>query len=246
MSNYKLTFSYDGSRYHGWQSQHNITNTIQHKMESILTSILHEEISLQASGRTDAGVHAYRQVANFHCAPIADPDSTLSRLRHQLPGDIGAVALEEVPENFHARLSCTGKTYRYFLWNSEEPCVFERKYRTILTEPLDVDTMRSASTLFLGTHDFSAYTSSRNKKHSNVRTIRRIDIKQNSAEVMLEYSADGFLYNMVRILTGSLIEVGLGEKTAEDLSRALESKVRKDAGFTAPAQGLFLWDVEYN
>ena len=245
MANYKLTFCYDGTRYRGWQNQNNVTNTIQHKMEMVLSDILHEPTSLQASGRTDAGVHAHMQVANFHSSQDLETDKILSQLRHQLPQDIGALILEKAPDDFHARLNCTGKTYRYFLWNSEDPCVFQRRYRTVLTEPLNLVAMQKAATLFLGTHDFSAFTSSRNKKHSSVRTIREITIRKEGPEIIMEYSADGFLYNMVRILTGSLIEVGLGEKTKEDLIDALESGIRADAGFTAPPQGLFLWNVEY-
>ena len=245
MANYKLTFCYDGTRYRGWQNQNNVTNTIQHKMEMVLSDILHEPTSLQASGRTDAGVHAHMQVANFHSSQDLETDKILSQLRHQLPQDIGALILEKAPDDFHARLNCTGKTYRYFLWNSEDPCVFQRRYRTVLTEPLDLVSMQNAATLFLGTHDFSAFTSSRNKKHSSVRTIRDITIRKEGPEIIMEYSADGFRYNMVRILTGSLIEVGLGEKTKEDLIDALESGIRADAGFTAPPQGLFLWNVEY-
>ena len=245
MANYKLTFCYDGTRYRGWQNQNNVTNTIQHKMEMVLSDILHEPTSLQASGRTDAGVHAHMQVANFHSSQDLETDKILSQLRHQLPQDIGALILEKVPDSFHARLNCTGKTYRYYLWNSEDPCVFQRRYRTVLTEPLNLVAMQKAATLFLGTHDFSAFTSSRNKKHSSVRTIREITIRKEGPELIMEYSADGFLYNMVRILTGSLIEVGLGEKTKEDLIDALESGIRADAGFTAPPQGLFLWNVEY-
>lgn len=245
MANYKLTFCYDGTRYRGWQNQNNVTNTIQHKMEMVLSDILHEPTSLQASGRTDAGVHAHMQVANFHSSQDLETDKILSQLRHQLPQDIGALILEKVPDDFHARLNCTGKTYRYYLWNSEDPCVFQRRYRTVLTEPLDLVSMQNAASLFLGTHDFSAFTSSRNKKHSSVRTIREITIRKEGPEIIMEYSADGFLYNMVRILTGSLIEVGLGEKTKEDLMDALESGIRADAGFTAPPQGLFLWNVEY-
>ena len=245
MANYKLTFCYDGTRYRGWQNQNNVTNTIQHKMEMVLSDILHEPTSLQASGRTDAGVHAHMQVANFHSSQDLETDKILSQLRHQLPQDLGALILEKVPDDFHARLNCTGKTYRYYLWNSEDPCVFQRRYRTLLTEPLDLVSMQNAATLFLGTHDFSAFTSSRNKKHSSVRTIREITIRKEGPEIIMEYSADGFLYNMVRILTGSLIEVGLGKKTKEDLIDALESGIRADAGFTAPPQGLFLWNVEY-
>lgn len=245
MANYKLTFCYDGTRYRGWQNQNNVTNTIQHKMEMVLSDILHEPTSLQASGRTDAGVHAHMQVANFHSSQDLETDKILSQLRHQFPQDIGALILEKVPDSFHARLNCTGKSYRYYLWNSEDPCVFQRRYRTVLTEPLDLVAMQNAATLFLGTHDFSAFTSSRNKKHSSVRTIREITIRKEGPEIIMEYSADGFLYNMVRILTGSLIEVGLGEKTKEDLIDALESGIRADAGFTAPPQGLFLWNVEY-
>ena len=245
MANYKLTFCYDGTRYRGWQNQNNVTNTIQHKMEMVLSDILHEPTSLQASGRTDAGVHAHMQVANFHSSQDLETDKILSQLRHQLPQDIGALILEKAPDDFHARLNCTGKTYRYFLWNSEDPCVFQRRYRTVLTEPLDLVSMQNAATLFLGTHDFSAFTSSRNKKHSSVRTIREITIRKEGPEIIMEYSADGFLYNMVRIIAGTLEKVGMGVYPPEYVKEILDSRDRRLSAPKAAARGLTLMEIRY-
>lgn len=245
MPNYLLSLSYDGTRYRGWQNQKNTENTIQNKLESLLSKLIHEPIALNASGRTDAGVHARFQTANFHCAKEIDLDKLTSELRHQLPQDIGLLDIRAVPDSFHARLSCKGKTYRYFIWNSEEPCIFNRKYRYILPESLDTEAMDQALRMILGTHDFSAFTSSRNKKHSTVRTVRSARIILDGAERIIEFNADGFLYNMVRILTGTLIEIGIGKRAPESIVTALQSGKRSDAGFTAPPQGLFLWQTEY-
>ena len=245
MRNFKLTLCYDGGRYRGWQRQGNTENTIQAKMEAILSRLLGQEIELAASGRTDAGVHARCQVCSFRAETEESADFLLGELRKYLPEDIGALALEEAPERFHARLSCREKTYLYRVWNSAEPNVFERRYLYAYPEALDLGAMRKAAALLLGEHDFSAFCTNPRMKKSAVRRLTDIRIERAGAEVRLFYTGGGFLYNMVRIMTGTLLEVGAGRRSAESVRAALESRDRAQAGPTAPAQGLILWDVRY-
>lgn len=243
MSVYRLELCYDGSRYKGWQKQGNTSPTIQEKIETALSRLLGEEIECAGSGRTDAGVHARRQVLSFH-APSLDCDKVLSELRQHLPEDIGALSLCEAPPRFHARLSCTGKTYLYRLWYSSEPCVFERKYVWRHEGTLNVPEMEKAAAALCGRHDFAAFSTGRTKK-STVRTVASIRMEDTGRELRLYFRGDGFLYNMVRILTGTLVEVGEGRRRADDMAAILLSLDRKNAGPTAPPQGLMLWDVEY-
>lgn len=245
MHTYKLTLCYDGSRYCGWQRQGNTENTIQAKVENALSRILGEATELAASGRTDAGVHARAQVCSFHSAQKLDCAAVLSALRAALPEDIGAAALESAGERFHARLNCREKTYVYRVWNSAEPNVFERKYMYCYAGALNDAAMRRAAELLLGRHDFTAFCANRRMKKSAVREIRSIDIERRGGELRFSFTGNGFLYNMVRILVGTLIEVGAGEREAEDIPAVLSSLNRDRAGFTAPAQGLILWDVRY-
>ena len=245
MRNFKLTLCYDGGRYRGWQRQGNTENTIQAKMEAILSRLLGQEIELAASGRTDAGVHARCQVCSFRAETEADVRFMLTELRKYLPEDIGALSLEEAPARFHARLSCREKTYLYRVWNSAQPNVFERKYLHVFPEALDLDVMHEAAALLLGEHDFSAFCTNPRMKKSAVRRLTEIRIERAGAEVRLFYTGGGFLYNMVRIMTGTLLEVGAGRRSAESVRAALESRDRAQAGPTAPAQGLILWDVRY-
>ena len=162
-----------------------------------------------------------------------------------LPEDIGALALEKAPERFHARLSAVRKTYIYRVWNSDAPCVFERKYVHAEPRPLDLDAMRCAAAQLCGRHEFSAFSTGKKTGRAATRTIESIGIERCGEEVRLTYTGDGFLYNMVRILTGTLLEIGLGERRPDDMEAILASHSRASAGFTAPAQGLFLWDVTY-
>lgn len=245
MHTYKLTLCYDGSRYCGWQRQGNTENTIQAKVENALSRILGEATELAASGRTDAGVHARAQVCSFHSAQKLDCAAVLSTLREALPEDIGVIALESAGERFHARLNCREKTYVYRVWNSAEPNVFERKYMYRYAGALNDAAMRRAAELLLGRHDFTAFCANRRMKKSAVREIRSIDIERRGGELRFSFTGNGFLYNMVRILVGTLIEVGAGERDAEDIPTVLSSLNRDRAGFTAPAQGLILWDVRY-
>ena len=245
MRNFMLTLCYDGTRYRGWQRQGNTDDTIQAKLEALLGRLLDQPIELAASGRTDAGVHARRQVCSFRAETALSADFMLTELRKLLPEDIGALALEEAPPRFHARLSCAEKTYVYRVWNSDEPNVFERRYVYILPRPLDTDAMRAAAELLTGRHDFAAFCTAHGKKRSTVRELRRVEIDRAGGELRLSFTGDGFLYNMVRILTGTLLEVGSGLREPESVAGTLESLDRAQAGFTAPARGLFLWDVRY-
>ena len=242
--NFKLTLCYDGTRYRGWQRQGNTENTIQAKLEALLSRMLTQPVEIAASGRTDAGVHARRQVCSFRADTDYVPSFMLIELRKFLPEDIGAVALEEASPRFHARLNCREKTYVYRVWNSEEPNVFERRWLYVFPADLDLDAMRASAAPLLGEHDFSAFCS-RPMKKSAVRRLDRVEIERLGGEVQLRFTGSGFLYNMVRILTGTLLEVGSGQRSIESVKTALLSRERGQAGFTAPAQGLILWDVRY-
>ncbi len=244
MNNYRLTLSYDGGRYKGWQRQGNAAGTLQEKLETTLGRILGGDVELNASGRTDAGVHARRQVTSFRADTPLSCGEILAALRTYLPEDIGALSLEAAPPRFHARLSCRGKTYLYRLWNSETPCVFERRYVWRVPESLDVPAMERAAAELCGTHDFSAFRTGRSDK-SAVRTLESVDFRREGEELRLFFTGDGFLYNMARILTGTLVEVGQGRRAPEEMAAVLASRERAQAGPTAPARGLCLWDVRY-
>ena len=245
MRNFRLTLCYDGSRYAGWQRQGNTDNTIAQKLETLLSRLLSQPVELAASGRTDAGVHARRQVCSFQAETELTSNIMLTELRKYLPEDIGALALEEASPRFHARLNCVEKCYVYRIWNSESPCVFERKYVYPWPGALDLAAMRRAAAMLRGTHDFAAFCTARGKKKSTVRTLKSIDFAREGEELRFVFTGDGFLYNMVRILTGTLLEVGSGQRSPESVLQALESLDRRQAGFTAPARGLTLWDVKY-
>ncbi len=245
MRNFRLTLCYEGTRYKGWQKQGNTGQTMQEKLEALLSRLLEQPVELAGSGRTDAGVHARKQVCSFRAETALGCAELLKRLREYLPEDIGAISLEEAPLRFHARLSCTGKTYVYRIWNSEAPNVFERRFVTPFPAALDLPAMEKAAALLCGEHDFSAFCANRHMKKSAVRTLRRIELERQGDELRLRFTGDGFLYHMVRILTGTLLEVGTGQRRAEEMPAILASRDRSRAGFTAPAQGLILWDVYY-
>jgi len=245
MKNYRLTLSYDGSRYKGWQRQGNTGNTLQEKLETALSRILEHPIEIAGSGRTDAGAHARRQEASFRAETDKSCAEILSALRQYLPEDIGALALKEAGPRFHARLSCVGKTYVYRIWNSELPCVFERKYVYPVPETLDIAAMERAAALLCGKHDYAAFCTGKKGGKSTVRTVESIRMERVGEELRLHFTGDGFLYNMVRILTGTLIEVGRGQRDAGEMPGILASLDRTRTGFTAPAKGLCLWDVRY-
>ena len=244
MRNIRLDICYDGTRYNGWQRQTAHDNTIQGKLETALSRILGEPIEISASGRTDTGVHAIGQVANFHTDAGMDCAELLAQLRRYLPEDIGIYSCREVSPRFHARLNALEKTYRYRVWNSELPCVFERRYVTEMPEKLDVEAMHEAAQLFLGTHDFSAFCANRKMKKSTVRAIKAFSVERVGEEIHFTVTGNGFLHNMVRILVGTLIEVGRGEREMESIPMLFGAK-REQAGFLAPGKGLCLMEVRY-
>lgn len=244
MRNLRLDLCYDGSRYKGWQRLSDNDNTLQTKLERALSRILEEPIEVTASGRTDAGTHAKHQVVNFHCISTMPCEEVLSQLRRYLPEDIGIYSCRNVSERFHARLNAKTKTYCYRLWNSEAPCVFDRKYVCVDVRPVSVDKMREAAKQFLGTHDFSAFCANKKFNKSTVRTIHRFEIVRAGEEIQFTVTGNGFLHHMVRIMVGTLVEIGLGERDAESVS-AMFGGQRADAGCTMPACGLCLMEVTY-
>lgn len=246
MKNFKITIQYDGTRYKGWQVQKSTDMTIQGKIQSVLSEMAGQEIEVIGSGRTDAGVHAYAQVANFHVPAHFKVHEILDYLNHYLPMDIAVLDIEEVGERFHARFNAISKTYVYRIHTSNIPNVFERKYMYTYTEKLDVKRMRQAADLLLGTHDFAAFCGNKKMKKSTVRTVRDITIEEMEHEIRISYIGDGFLQQMIRIMTGTLIEVGNGTKQPEDVLQILESKNRETAGYTVPAEGLLLKCVQYD
>lgn len=245
MQNYKLTLCYEGSRYNGWQKQGNTRKTLQEKMESALSDVLGHPVEIAGSGRTDAGVHARMQVTNFRSDTEKAPAQILDELRRRLPEDIGADALEMADARFHARLSCKGKTYVYRIWNSGAPNIFERRVMAAMPGALDMDAMWAAAALLVGKHDFSAFSASRQTKKSTIRTLEALKIERLGDEVRCTLTGNGFLYNMARILVGTLVQVGRGERHPQEMAALLENGDRKQAGPAAPAQGLILWDVKY-
>ena len=244
MRNLRLDICYDGTRYRGWQRLPGTDNTLQGKLEQTLSRILGEPVEITGSGRTDAGVHAKLQIANFHCDSKMPCQEILSQLRRYLPEDIGIYSCSELSPRFHARLNAREKTYRYRIWNSDEPCVFDRRFVTVLPQKLDTEKMRHAAEYFLGTHDFSAFCANKHMKKSTVRTIFRLDIAQIGNEVQITVTGDGFLYNMVRILVGTLVEVGLSQREADSIPK-LYGKARSEAGMLMPPAGLCLMEVTY-
>ena len=244
MRNIRLQIAYDGTRYKGWQRLPGVENTIQGKLERILSRILGEEIEISGSGRTDAGAHAVCQIANFHCESKMPCAEILSQLRRYLPEDIGIESCQEAAPRFHARLNCTKKTYCYRIWNSERPCVFRRRYVYVFPQQLDVERMRQAAAYLIGTHDFSAFSANKKMKKSTVRRIDSIRIEVCEEEIDFWFTGNGFLYNMVRILVGTLLEVG-EYKREPDTIPALFGAKREAAGPLVPAQGLCLMEVQY-
>ena len=244
MENIRLDICYDGTRYRGWQRLSGDGNTIQGKLETALSRILGQSIEISGSGRTDAGVHAKGQVANFHCQGPVDCDALLEDLRRYLPEDIGILRCTHASPRFHARLNAKEKTYCYRIWNSDSPCVFERRYVAAFPEELDVAAMEAAAAYLVGEHDFSAFCTNAKMKKSTVRYIRSVDICRCGEEVRITVTGNGFLQGMVRILVGTLIEVGRGVRGAESIPYLFGGK-RADAGFMAPAQGLCLQEVFY-
>lgn len=244
MRNIRLDICYDGSRYQGWQRQVSTDDTIQGKIETALSRILGQPIEISGSGRTDAGTHAKGQVANFHCDSEMPCDEILDNLRRYLPGDIGIESCKEASPRFHARLNARGKTYCYRVWNSDAPCIFERRYVHIMPEKLDISAMEAAAEYLVGRHDFAAFCTNAGKKKSTVRHLEQFRIEQVGREVRFWVSGDGFLHNQVRIMVGTLLEVGLGQRSPDSIPALFEGK-RAMSGMKLPAKGLCLEEVRY-
>lgn len=244
MRNVRLDICYDGTRYKGWQRLCAADNTIQGKLEQTLSRLLGEPIEVTGSGRTDAGTHAQRQVANFHCGSTMSCEQILDGLRQYLPEDIGVISCKNVSDRFHARLNAKTKTYRYRVWNGDAPCVFDRKYVYIDRRTFDLDAMRRGGEAYLGTHDFSAFCGNKKMKKSTVRTIHSFTVQQKGPELVFSVTGNGFLQHMVRIMVGTLLEIGAGERDVSSIP-ALFGATRAEAGAAVPACGLCLMEVSY-
>lgn len=244
MRTYKLTVSYDGSRYQGWQRQPDTDLTIQGTLERTLTSLMGYPVEVNGSGRTDGGVHAKGQTASIVLSGKMDEEELFTKLNQALPEDIRVKKVELMKNNFHARYSARGKCYEYTIDTREKADVFQRKYSFHYPEELDIEKMQQAADLLVGLYDFAGYTDRPDEKSSN-RRIYSIKVNSDGDKIRIEYRGSGFMYHMVRILTGTLLEVGSGVRNVKSVKRPLKSGVRAEAGFLAPASGLCLKEVYY-
>jgi tRNA pseudouridine38-40 synthase len=245
MRNIKLNIQYDGTKYKGWQKLGDDTNTIQYKIEKVLSELTGEEIDLIASGRTDAGVHARNQIANFKTKSNVTNEEILDYCYRYLPLDIVVQKCENASWDFHSRYNAKKKIYTYKIYNNKFHDIFNRKYSHHVKERLDISKMRDMASLFIGEHDFKSFTALKSKKKSTVREIYSIDFIQNGKDIDIVFVGNGFLYKMIRILVGTLIEAGLNRITKEDVQKIMLEKDRSIAPPTAPSHGLFLTDVIY-
>jgi len=244
MRNIKLTIEYDGKDFNGWQKQPNKLN-IQGEIERAIEYITGEKVDLIASGRTDAGVHAIAQVANFKTESNIPLEKIPIALNTKLKRSIRIIKAEEVEERFHSRLNCKKKTYRYVINNSLEGTAIYRNLETHIPQKLDVEAMKKAIKYFEGEHDFKAFKASGTSSKSSVRTIYETKIYKDNEKIYIELTGNGFLYNMVRIIAGTLLDVGIGKIQPEEISSIIEAKERTKAGKTLPAHGLCLMEVTY-
>ena len=245
MRNIKLTIEYDGKCYNGWQKQPNKLN-IQGEIERAIYNITKEEVDLIGSGRTDAGVHALGQVANFKTNSQISIEKLPLAINSQLKNSIVIKEAEEVNERFHSRYNAKRKTYRYIINNSKCGTAIYRNLEYSYPFKLDAEKMKQASKYFEGEHDFKAFKSSGTSSKNSVRTIYKAIVKQEGEKIIIELTGNGFLYNMVRIISGTLLDVGLGKIQPEEIPEMIESKDRQRAGRTLPAHGLYLVEVKYD
>ncbi len=244
--NIKLILEYDGTNYHGWQSQTGSgMQTIQETLEQAIMLLSHEEGKVFSSGRTDAGVHALGQVVNFQTRTTIPASAWTPALNHLLPSDIRVLTSEEVPADFHARYSARSKIYKYCILNRRAQTALHRDYAWHVNLPLNVARMRKASIVLLGRHDFSSFRGSGCGAKSPVRTLKSVTIRKKGNVIELLFEADAFLQYMVRNITGTLVEIGLGRFGPDDMAKILVARNRTTAGKTAPPQGLYLLTVNY-
>lgn len=245
MRNIKIVIEYDGKDFNGWQKQPTKLN-IQGTIEEAIKQITGEEVELSASGRTDSGVHALGQVANFKTNSNIPIEKLPIAINSKLKKSIVIKSAEEVDEKFHSRLTCKKKTYRYVINNSRYGTAIYRNLETHIPMKLNVEKMKEAIKYIEGEHDFKAFKASGTSSKSSVRTIYKAEIIEKENEIIwIELTGNGFLYNMVRIISGTLVDVGLGKIDPKDIPNIIKSKSRKNAGKTLPPQGLFLVSVDY-
>ena len=245
MRNIKLIIEYDGKEYNGWQKQPNKLN-IQGEIERAIQNITGKQVELIGSGRTDAGVHALGQVANFKIDSDFPIEKMAIAINSQLKKSICIKKAEEVSQEFHSRYNCHSKTYQYVIDNSEQGTAIFRGLTYHVPQKLNIEKMQKAIIYFVGEHDFSSFKSSGTSSKSCVRIIYDAKVEKDGEKIIICLTGNGFLYNMVRIISGTLVEVGLNNIEPEDISKIIEAKNRQMAGKTLPPQGLFLMSVEYN
>ncbi len=253
--NVLIKIEYDGTDFRGWQIQPGL-RTVQGEIEHVLKYIAGEEVRIHGTSRTDAGVHALGQCASFEWnsnMPVEKLPEVMNRRfgaggegRSGAPGDIRIVSAEVMPDDFHARYSCKGKTYRYVIDKTGDIFVRNRAFQYPGAADLDIEAMREAAAHIVGTHDFKCFeTAGGTPRETTVRTVTKLEITEDEKSIIIEISGDGFLYNMVRIITGTLVEVGAGKRSASGLPAVIESCSRANAGFTAPPQGLYLKEIYF-
>ena len=244
MRNIKLKIQYDGTDYHGWQIQKNDI-TVQETVKKAVQKIVNEDVHLTGCGRTDTGVHAENYVCNFFTNSRIPSEKLPYALNTYLPNDIVCFEAEDTDENFHSNSSAVKKRYVYKILNREFPDAVMNRYSWHYKYPLDIEKMRIAAKAFIGEHDFKSFCDNKRMKKSTIRTISDISINNSDGIITIDFYGNGFLYHMVRILTGTLLMVGTHELSCDDIPDIIETKSRDAAGFTAPPQGLCLVEVDY-
>lgn len=244
-ANYKMLIAYDGTRYYGWEHQPNTDMTIQGKLETVLAKMTGVPVEVIGAGRTDAGVHAKGMVANAHMDTQMSEDEIYAYMNHYLPDDIAVLEVRKAADRFHSRYNAVGKTYCYTLYIGNGKPLFNRKYVYVPEKIPDLERMQEAAKYLIGEHDYASFCGNPKMKKSTVRIVDEITIKQNGSYVNITYHGTGFLQYMVRILTGTLLEVGYGKRTPESMIGLLEARDRSKAGYTVPAQGLCMMKVDY-
>lgn len=245
MPNYRLTIQYDGGRYKGWQRLGNDDNTIQGKLERVLTELIGIDTDIIGCSRTDAGVHALCQIASFSTERQFTETELMEYLNRYLPADISVIRVDVASERFHARYNAKSKTYLYKIWNMDYSHPFMRRYSMHIDKKLNIEQMIEAGSKFIGEHNFTAYSNAKSKKKSMVRRIDSIDIEKEDGFINIRISGDSFLYNMVRKIVGTLIDVGLGKIEANAVPNIIDSGNRNETGRMAEPWGLYLEKIEY-
>ena len=247
MQNYKLTIEYDGTRYNGWQRLKGNDNTIQSKLETVLSRMTGKEVQVTGAGRTDAGVHARGQVANAFLDTELREAEIREYMNRYLPEDIRIIEVKKAEERFHSRFCAKEKLYCYYISTGEKPSVFDRKYVYHIGYMPNLERMREAASFLTGKHDFKSFCGNKHMKKSSVRDVHSIDIDfdEKNGIIKISYRGDGFLQYMIRIITGTLLETGSGRREPSDMEAVLSALDREKAGYTTPPQGLFLERVYY-